>query len=397
MIDMITLRGRLDQIGELDNIGGINYITVLMNATPGATNAESYSKIVHNCSVKRKLLRCTHDIQKLVRDQGDSTSEEIVSLAQNKIFELGRERERGSGLSDIKGTAVEAIKNIQQIYESEEKHNITGIASGFTDLDKITAGFQKTDVIVIAARPGMGKTALAMNIAEHVAIQLKLKVAVFTLEMSALQLTLRSLASLSSISSVAIRTGNLGEGDQGVQNWRNLTHAAELLYEAPIYIDDTSALSPLDIANRARRMAHEVGLDLIVIDYLQLLSSATKADNRNAELSSIMRELKFLAKELNVPVIALSQLKRDVETRPGKRPQLIDLRDSGAIEQDADLVLFIFREDYYDKETTNYGMAEINIAKHRNGEVPHRNIKLTFIGEYCLFQNHIDSAAVESF
>ena len=302
------------------------------------------------------------------------------------IYKIGENEKSIAGLQHVKKPVDEAFTKIEELFRNPNTGNITGIASGFDRLDSITSGFQKSDLIIIAGRPGMGKTALALNIAEHAAIQGKCRVAIFSMEMSAVSLATRSLSSLSSIDSARVRDGNLGEGNQGDVNWRRLGHAFDMLNEAEIYIDDTSGISPIDISARARRMARETGgLDLVIVDYLQLLQMESKENNRVTEVANITRELKFLAKDLEIPVIVLSQLSRAVEGRTNRRPVMADLRESGAIEQDADLILFIYRDDEYNRDSKDAGIAEIIISKHRNGETG--KVKLMFMKECTRFEN----------
>ena len=391
-IDLITMKDHLEKIGELDNIGGVNYLAEIAHETPYSINAESYARIVRDCSILRRLLGCTKEIQEMVYSRGEATVDDILSKVQQKVYELGNKYDKNPSLVHIKNSAIDAFKNIEELYKNGGNSGITGIPSGFIDLDKKTSGFQRSDLIIIAGRPSMGKTALAMNIAENAAIEEKLNVVVFSLEMTALQLSMRSLSSLSSINTGIIRSGALGDGQEGVENWTKLDHALSLLDKAPIYIDSTPGISPLQITAISRRMQRDVGIDLIIIDYLQLLQMKDNESNRATELSNITRELKFLAKELDVPVIALSQLNRSVESRPNKRPLMSDLRESGAIEQDADLILFIYRDEVYDKTSKHVGIAEVNVAKHRNGEIG--PVKLCFMGEYTRFENYVDSGVI---
>lgn len=395
-VDLITMKDFLERTGELENVGGINYLAQIANETPHSINADSYARIVRDCAILRRLLKSSHTIQDIVYRREDAPVEEIMSKVQHMIFELGKKYDRNAALIHIKDPANDAFKKIESLYNNPDAGNITGIPSGFVDLDDLTSGFQRSDLIIIAGRPSMGKTALAMNIAEYAAIEEKLKVAIFSLEMPAIQLSMRSLSSLSSVNSSQIRKGTLGEGHDGMANWERLSHALNLLSEAPIYIDATPGISPLQISAISRRMQREQGLDLIVVDYLQLLQMKDDSSNRATELSNITRELKFLAKELDVPVVALSQLNREVEGRPNKRPLMSDLRESGAIEQDADLILFVYRDEVYTRDSKDYGTAEIIIAKHRNGDTG--MVKLCFMKEFTRFENLADSSMMnESF
>lgn len=384
--DVVTIRASLEQHGDLESAGGVEYLIELARETPYAGHTESYAKLVYECAVMRRILRGAQEIQKLVLDAGDSPAGDILSKSQHLIYEIGKNERANTGLQHVREPAADAFTKIEELFNTPNKGDITGIATGFNRLDYITSGFQNSDLIVIAGRPGMGKTALALNIAEHAAIEGKCRVAVFSLEMSAVSLATRSLSSLSSIDSKHIREGNFGEGDQADVNWRRLGTAYDMLNAAEIYIDDTSGISPLDISARARRMAREMdGLDLVIVDYLQLLQMESKENNRVTEVANITRELKFLAKELEIPVIVLSQLSRAVEARTNRRPVMADLRESGAIEQDADLVLFIYRDEIYNPDSKDAGIAEIIVAKHRNGETG--KLKLMFMKECTRFEN----------
>ncbi len=383
-VDLVTMRAALDQTDDLAKAGGVEYLLELANETPYAGNTESYAKIIYECSILRKLLVGTRQIQHFVYNAGESPATEVLSKSQHLIYEIDKDGKTNKGLLHVKQAAGEAFNKIEHLFNNPSNKDVTGIASGFTDLDRMTSGFQPSDLIIIAGRPSMGKTALALNIAEHAALHGKLRVAIFSLEMSSVALALRSLSSLSSIDSKRIREGQFGSGDQADVNWRRLGAAYDMLNEAEIYIDDTSGVSPLEISSRSRRMARETGgLDLVIVDYLQLLQMESKDNNRVTEVANITRELKFLAKELDIPVIALSQLSRAAETRT--RPKMADLRDSGAIEQDADLILFIYRDEVYDQNSKDQGQAEIIVAKHRNGDTG--TIKLMFMKECTRFEN----------
>lgn len=383
-VDLVTMRTALDQTDDLDKAGGVEYLLELANETPYAGNTESYAKIIYECSILRKLLVGTRQIQHLVYNAGESPATEVLSKSQHLIYEIGNDDKSNKGLLHVKQAAGEAFDKIEHLFNNPVKENITGIASGFIGLDAMTSGFQPSDLIIVAGRPSMGKTAFALNIAEHAAIHGKLRVAIFSLEMSSMALAMRSLSSLSSIDSKQIREGQFGSGDQADVNWRRLGSAYDMLNDAEIYIDDTSGISPLEISSRSRRMARETGgLDLVIVDYLQLLQMQSKDINRVTEVANITRELKFLAKELNIPVIVLSQLSRAAESRT--RPRMADLRDSGAIEQDADIILFIYRDEVYDQNSKDKGQAEIIVAKHRNGDTG--TLKLMFMKEYTRFEN----------
>ena len=384
--DVVTIRSSLEQSGHLEEAGGAEYLIELARETPYAGHTESYANLVYECAVLRRILKGAQQIQKLVFDAGDSPAEDILSKSQHLIYKIGENEKSIASLQHVKEPASEALTKIEELFQNPNKGNITGIASGFDRLDFITSGFQESDLIVIAGRPGMGKTALALNIAEHAAIKGKCRVAIFSMEMSAIALATRSLSSLSAIDSKCIREGDFGEGDQADMRWSRLANAYNMLNEAEIYIDDTSGISPIDISARARRMARETGgLDLVVVDYLQLLQMESKENNRVTEVANITRELKFLAKDLEIPVIVLSQLSRAVEGRTNKRPVMADLRESGAIEQDADLILFIYRDEVYNQDSKDTGLAEINVAKHRNGDLG--TFKLAFVKDCTRFEN----------
>jgi replicative DNA helicase len=306
---------------------------------------------------------------------------EVLDHAEQVIFDIAQHGiQRGGSFQPIKGLLTQTLERVEQLFASKEP--VTGLATGFADLDEMTAGLQSSDLIIIAGRPSMGKTALAMNLVEHAAIDKNLPVAIFSMEMPGQQLSMRLLASLSRVNAQKMRTGRLDDED-----WPRLTSTLSMLTDKPIFVDDTPALTPLELRTRARRLAREHGLGLIVVDYLQLMQSndGSSSENRATEISSITRSLKTLAKELNVPLVALSQLNRSLEQRPNKRPVMSDLRESGAIEQDADVILFIYRDEVYDEDSRDKGTAEIIIGKQRNGPVG--TVRLTFIGEYTRFEN----------
>ncbi len=383
-VDLVTTRSMLEKSDELQTAGGIEYLLELANETPYAENTESYAGIIYECSVLRKLLRCTREIQQLVYKPGESPAQEVLSRSQHLVYQIDKDERSNIGLRHVKEFAGSAFTKVEHLVSNPVVNGITGVASGFVDLDRITLGFQPSDLVIIAGRPSMGKTALALNIAEYAAINSKLRVAIFSLEMSGISLAFRLLSSLSGIDSKRIREGNFGEGKQADTNWQRYAHAYDMLNAAEICIDETSGISPIEISARARRMHREVnGLDLIIVDYLQLLQMQSKEVNRVNEIANITRELKFLAKELDIPVVVLSQLSRAAENRT--RPKMADLRDSGAIEQDADVVLFIYRDEVYDPNSKDAGKAEIIISKHRNGETG--TIELAFHKGVTRFDN----------
>jgi len=377
-IDFITLREELARSGELDAVGGPAYIASLTDGVPRATNVEYYAKIVKEKAVLRNLISAANRIL-LEAYEADQDASEILDRAEHSIFQIAEGRVRAGFVSlyDIAQDSVEAIQKAH-----EEKQLITGVPTGFHDLDHLTSGLQRGDLIIVAARPSMGKTSLALNIAQHVGTHTGRTVGVFSLEMSKEQLFLRMLSSEAQIDGHRLRTGFL-RGD----DWGRLTAALGTLGQAKVYIDDTPSIGVLEMRAKARRLAAEHGLHLLVIDYIQLMQGRGRFDNRTQELGAISRSLKGLAKELNVPVVVLSQLSRAPEARSDHRPQLSDLRESGALEQDADVVLLIYRDDVYNKEPgENENVAEIIIAKQRNG--PTDTVKLAFIRERTRFENY---------
>ncbi len=381
--DVVTLAEELERREELDDVGGLPYLAALAEDTPSAANIRAYADIVREHSVTRQLIRVGTEIAESgFRPEGRKVAE-LLDEAENKVFQIAEQRNReGGGFQSIKGLLARTIDRIEELHASDQP--ITGVSSGFDDFDRMTSGLQPSDLIIVAGRPSMGKTTFAMNIAENVAIQSGLPVAVFSMEMPGEALTMRMMSSLGRIDGHRIRTGKL-EDDE----WPRLTSAINLLSQAKLFIDDTPALSPTDLRARARRLMREQGrLGLIVVDYLQLMQAPGAAENRTNEISVISRSLKALAKELEVPVIALSQLNRNLEQRPNKRPVMSDLRESGSIEQDADLVVFIYRDEVYNEESPDKGMAEIIIGKQRNG--PIGTVKLTFLGQYTKFENYIN-------
>ncbi|MCW9023045.1 MAG: replicative DNA helicase, partial [Gammaproteobacteria bacterium] len=380
--DPVTLKEWLDKHNELDNAGGLAYLGTLSNYTPTAANILAYAHIVREKSVLRQLVRISTDIANSAYNPEGQKSSQILDRAEQLVFDIAEQGARtGSSYTNIKKLLVKAVDRIDNLYQNPTAY--TGIPTGFSDFDEKTSGLQNSDLVIIAGRPSMGKTTFAMNIVEHAAIKNKSAVAVFSMEMPGEQLVMRMLSSLGRIDQHKIRTGKLDDAD-----WPRLTSAVGILNEAPIYIDDTPGLNPMEIRARARRIMREHGsLGLIAIDYLQLMQTAGSTENRATEISEISRSLKGLAKELNVPVIALSQLNRSLEQRPNKRPVMSDLRESGAIEQDADIIVFIYRDEVYNEDSPDKGTAEIIIGKQRNG--PIGMSRLTFLGQFTKFENHI--------
>ena len=375
-IDVITLPEELKRMKKLDDVGGLEYILSLPNMVATAANIEYHAKIVSEKALARSIITTCTNLTTEAYD-GEKTSEDLLDEAERKILQLSSDRNRGD-FAPV-GTIVEAtLDKITKLYEN--KAGITGLQTGFRDLDAMTSGLQQSDLILVAARPSMGKTAFTLNIAQNVGVRQKKTVAFFSLEMSQEQLVQRLLCQLSRIDSQKLRTGQINSD----KDWNELTKACSQLYESPIYIDDTPGITVSEMRSKARRLKSEHGLDLIIVDYLQLMQGRN-AESRQQEISEISRSLKALARELKVPLIALSQLSRSVESRQDKRPMLSDLRESGALEQDADVVSFLYREDYYNKETENQHITEVIIAKHRNGPVG--TVKLYFKNELTLFLN----------
>lgn len=379
-VDVITTSEWLDQAGQLEQVGGLAYIGMLANNTPSTLNIVTYAKIVREKGILRSLVEAANDIADTAYSPEGKTPREVLDFSEKLVFDISeRDGRSRQGFTSIKELLTRSIDRLEELFESQE--SITGIATGFNDLDNMTSGLQPGDLVIVAGRPSMGKTSFSMNIAEYVAVEKNLPVAIFSMEMPGEQLTMRMLASLGRINSNKIRTGRLSDED-----WPRINTAVQLLDNSLLFVDDSPGLNPLELRSRARRLMREhKKIGLIVIDYLQLMASAESSDNRATELSSITRSLKMLAKELSVPVIALSQLNRSLEQRPNKRPVMSDLRESGAIEQDADVILFIYRDEVYNSESEQKGIAEIIIGKQRNG--PIGTVKLTFRGEFTRFEN----------
>jgi replicative DNA helicase len=374
--DLITMTNELRKKDQLDAIGGASYLASLIDSVPTAANIEYYARIVREKAVLRKLIETsTEIITQSYQDRGDV--ENFLDEAEKAIFEISERRVRPAFYS-IREVVKDSLDTISKLYEKKEL--ITGIPSGFKELDKMTAGFQPSDLIIVAGRPSMGKTAFCLNVAQYAAIERKTPIAIFSLEMSKEQLVLRMLCSQSQVEGTRLRTGFLHESD-----WTKLTLAAGTLYEAPIFIDDTAALSVLELRAKARRLKADHRLGMLVVDYLQLMKGRARVESRQQEISEISRSLKALAKELNIPIIAVSQLSRKTEERTGNRPQLSDLRESGAIEQDADVILFLFREEVYNRQEENQGKAELIIGKQRNG--PIGKVDLAFIDRFTTFKD----------
>ncbi|MGQ0801925.1 MAG: replicative DNA helicase [Pseudomarimonas sp.] len=387
--DAVTLGEWFEAQGLSEQVGGAGYVIELASTTPSAANIIAYADIVREKSILRQLI----DVGTQIANDGfqpeGRASRDVLESAEQAVFRIAEAGMRGrKGFVGMKAALRDTFRILQERYDA--KGVVTGLETGFTEFDERTAGLQPSDLIILAARPAMGKTALALNIAQFSAIKTKKAVAVFSMEMSSSQLAFRLISSLGRINQQRLRTGQLEDED-----WSRVSSSISLLNEAKIFIDDTPALSPTELRSRARRLAREHDLGLIVIDYLQLMQVPGSKENRATEISEISRSLKALAKELNVPVIALSQLNRSLESRTDKRPVMADLRESGAIEQDADLIVFIYRDEYYHPDSADKGLAEIIIGKHRNG--PTGMLKLAFHGQFTLFDNHTSSSYGGSF
>jgi replicative DNA helicase len=381
-LDVVTLSEWLKSHELLEDAGGLPYLGALARDTPSAANIQAYADIVRERSVLRQLIRAGTEVVTSAFQPEGRDSKELLDNAERIIFEIAEQTGRHrQGFMGVKEILPQVVDRIAQLYEQESE--ITGLATGFNDFDRMTSGMQPGDLVIVAARPSMGKTTFAMNIAEHAALKGPAPVAVFSMEMPGESLVMRMLSSLCRVELQKIRTGRLDDED-----WPRLTGTMNLLSQAPLYIDDSAGLSPGEMRARARRLKREHGLGLIVVDYLQLMQVPGFKENRTAEISEISRGLKSMAKELEVPVIALSQLNRSLEQRPSKRPVMSDLRESGAIEQDADVIVFIYRDEVYNEDSPDKGTAEIIIGKQRNG--PIGTVRLTFLGRFTRFENHID-------
>ena len=383
-VDVITVAEGLEIAGELDKVGGLAYLGSLAQNVPSAANIRRYGEIVRERSIMRQLVEVGTDIADSAYNPTGRDAAQLLDEAEGKVFQIAEAGSRGKqGFIGMPPLLTQVVERIETLYGRDNTSDVTGTPTGYTDLDRMTSGLQPGDMIVVAGRPSMGKTAFSINIAENIALDSKLPVAIFSMEMGAAQLAMRMLGSVGKLNQHDLRSGKLQDDD-----WGRLTHALGKLNDAPIFIDESAALSSLELRARARRLHRQHGsLGLIVVDYLQLMSSnAGKAsENRATEISEISRALKGLAKELQVPVMALSQLNRSLEQRPNKRPVMSDLRESGAIEQDADLILFIYRDEVYNSDSPDKGKAEIIIGKQRNG--PIGKVELAFRGEYTRFDN----------
>lgn len=379
--DVITVSQWLESSGLLEEVGGMVYLASLARETPSAANIRAYADIVREQAILRDLIKTTNEVNSLCYRPEGRTAQEVLEQAESSIFAIAEQGARGQqGFRELSEYIKEASDRIEELYEL--KGEITGLTTGFKNLDSKTSGLQPADLVIVAARPSMGKTTFAMNIAETIALKQDKAVAVFSMEMPGESLALRMLSSMGRIDQSKIRNGQLEDED-----WPRLVSAMTLLNKAKLFIDDTGGLSPSDLRARCRRLSRRHPLGLIIVDYLQLMSIPGTRENRTNEISEISRSLKMLAREMNVPVIALSQLNRSLETRTDRRPIMSDLRESGAIEQDADLILFIYRDEVYNPNSVDAGTAEIIIGKQRNG--PTGRIRLTFLGQYLRFENYI--------
>ncbi len=380
--DVVTVAETLSSVQRLDYVGGLGYLGALVENVPTAANIRHYAEIVRERSILRQLAGTAGEIADAAYNPMGRSAKEILDIAEGKVLHIAEQGARGNKqFFPIGDLLTSVVDRIEELYSRDNPSAVTGVPTGFSDLDEKTSGLQPGDLVVVAGRPSMGKTALALNIGEHVALAAGLPVAVFSMEMGASQLALRMIGSVGRLDQHMLRTGRLGADD-----WEKLSEALGRLHEAKIVIDETPALTAMELRSRARRITKQYGkLGLVIVDYLQLMQGSSSVENRATEISEISRSLKALAKELQVPVMALSQLNRSLEQRPNKRPVMSDLRESGAIEQDADVILFIYRDEVYNAESQDAGTAEIIIGKQRNG--PIGTVRLTFLGEYTRFEN----------
>jgi replicative DNA helicase len=387
--DVVTVSEQLERTGKLEGAGGLAYLSSLARDTPTAANVRAYADIVRERSLLRQLIKAGSEIASAVFNNEGETARELVDRAEQKVFEIAEQGFRGrQGTVAVRTLLPQVIDQIDEWHTNPDK--LRGLPTGFTDFDKITGGLRPGDLVIVAGRPSMGKTTLAVNMAEYAAVHqgTKASVAIFSMEMPSEQVITRMLSSLG-----GVPLGNLRSGRISDEDWVRITSATSQLSEARIFIDETPALNPTELRARARRVKREHGLDLVLVDYLQLMTVPGTKENRATEIGEISRGLKVLAKELSVPVIALSQLNRAVEQRENKKPVMSDLRESGSIEQDADMILLIYREEVYDRNTTKKGIAEIDLVKHRNGEIG--TFVLTFQGQYTRFANYAPDAYAE--
>jgi replicative DNA helicase len=379
-LDVVTIAEELERRSELNDIGGMPYLGMLANETPTASNVPAYARIVREQSVMRQLIKVGNKIADSGYRPEGRPVDDLLDQAETEVFRIAEQKDKGrQGFQNIQALLTKTVDKIDELFNSDDA--LTGVSTGFNDFDGRTSGLQKADLVIVAGRPSMGKTTFAMNMCENVAIGAGVPVAIFSMEMPAEALTMRMISSLGRINQQAVRSGKLEDDD-----WPRVTSAVNILSQAKIFIDDSAALTPNEIRARCRRLQKEHGqLGMVMVDYLQLMRAPEAGDNRVNEISAISRGLKALAKELNCPVVALSQLNRSLEQRPNKRPVMSDLRESGAIEQDADLIVFIYRDEVYNEDSPDKGKAEIIIAKQRNG--PIGTVNLTFQGQFTRFDN----------
>ncbi len=382
--DVVTVWESLQNAGKAVEIaGGLVYLNSLAQETPSAANIRRYGEIVRDRALLRRLISTADDIAGAALNPEGRDTRQLLDEAEARVLAISEDRSRGQGgFQGLAPLLTQVVERIDELYSQDNPSGITGIATGFVDLDEMTSGLQPGDLVIVAGRPSMGKTAFSLNIGENVAVNLQMPVAVFSMEMGATQLAQRMLCSVGRLDQQRLRTGRLHDDD-----WPRLTAAIQKMQDAQLFIDETPALSSLELRSRARRLSRQCGqLGLVIVDYLQLMSSTSSGENRATEISEISRGLKALAKELNCPVVALSQLNRSLEQRPNKRPVMSDLRESGAIEQDADVILFIYRDEVYNPDSDQKGIAEIIIGKQRNGPID--TARLTFVGQHTRFENY---------
>jgi replicative DNA helicase len=386
--DVVTVFESLQSVQRADEVGGLAYLNALAQSVPSAANIRRYAEIVRDRSVLRRLVGVADEIASSAYNPQGKDTAQLLDEAESKVFAIAEDGARGqAGFQALPDVLGNVVTRIDELYHRDDPSDVTGVPSGFSDLDNMTSGLQPGDLVIVAGRPSMGKTAFSLNIGEHVAVDQGLPVAVFSMEMGANQLALRLLSSVGRLDQQRLRTGRLQTED-----WPKLTAGIQRMQDAQLFIDETPALNALELRARARRLARQCGkLGLIIIDYLQLMSATTSGENRATEISEISRSLKALAKELDCPVIALSQLNRSLEQRPNKRPVMSDLRESGAIEQDADVILFIYRDEVYNPDSQDKGSAEIIIGKQRNG--PIGTVRMTFLRELTKFENFAGGAS----
>ena len=389
-IDVVTLVESLDSLNELEAAGGLDYLSDLASGSRGTANIKAYSEIIRERAIFRRLISVANRIADNGYNPSGKMASEVLDEAEREVFNISDERPQDSGPVPINPLLEKALDRIDELAGSDG--NLTGVGSGYKDLDALTSGWQKSDLVIVAGRPSMGKTAFAMNLVEHAVLNYDKPVLVFSLEMPAESLIFRLLSSIGRIDQTKLRTGKLSEDD-----WPSFNQAAKALKDRPLFIDDSPSVSPTEMRARARRIAreHDGQLGMVVVDYLQLMQIKGTNENRVTEISAISRSLKQLAREFDCPVIALSQLNRGLEQRPNKRPVMADLRESGAIEQDADLITFIYRDEVYNEDTPDKGVAEVIIGKHRNG--PIGTVRLSFLGQFTRFESHAPPRYDDSF